>query len=380
VALVFQQHAVLECNLDLPIGKFCGEMVDGQWNKEYWTREVDKCMVIVCTAAILQKLLTHSFLRINQINLLVFDECHHAKKNHPYARIIKDFYIKERNVASRPRILGMTASPVDAQTDVSYAAQELETVLHSVIATVPESMLANSDGVHTDRHTEYQEIYPSLPNPFETTLCAMIKAEMPHNKLFKKFLSAARNAASELGPWCADRYWQLCLTEEEVAKLKARSERDQKELNYAFASVQDAAGGIERVLQIVRQHEFPTPIPTEEYLSAKVLHLRTILQESFSLDSDNRCIVFVEQRATAIVLRDLFEQPSIKPPFLKVAPLVSIACLRQRLSLTTLGWKQRVRTYRHDLSRPDADTHQVQTRRLQLSHIYLRGRGRVGYS
>ena len=31
-------------------------------------------------------------LQMQQINLLIFDECHHAKKNHPYNCIMKEFY------------------------------------------------------------------------------------------------------------------------------------------------------------------------------------------------------------------------------------------------------------------------------------------------
>ena len=81
----------------------------------------------------------HSFITINQINLLIFDEAHHAKKNHAYARfetiavhevpelifgrIIKDFYISEVDPLKRPKVFGMTASPVDAREDVVKAAK-----------------------------------------------------------------------------------------------------------------------------------------------------------------------------------------------------------------------------------------------------------------
>lgn len=42
---------------------------------------------------------------------------------------------------TRPRIFGMTASPIDAKTDVVLAAQELETVLDSKIATTLDMSL-----------------------------------------------------------------------------------------------------------------------------------------------------------------------------------------------------------------------------------------------
>ena len=68
------------------------------------------------TADVLHNCLTHAFIKMRDINLLCFDEAHHAKKNHVYARIIKDFYLAEP-ADVRPKIFGMTASPVDARVD-----------------------------------------------------------------------------------------------------------------------------------------------------------------------------------------------------------------------------------------------------------------------
>lgn len=86
VTLVFQQFAVLESNLTRKIERFCGEMGCDLWDKRVWEKHFDENMVIVCTAEILYQCLMHSFVTIHQINLLIFDEAHHAKKNHAYAR------------------------------------------------------------------------------------------------------------------------------------------------------------------------------------------------------------------------------------------------------------------------------------------------------
>ena len=40
----------------------------------------------------------------------------------PY-RIIKDFYLSEPDMRKRPKVFGMTASPVDARVDVVKAAR-----------------------------------------------------------------------------------------------------------------------------------------------------------------------------------------------------------------------------------------------------------------
>ena len=115
VQLVFQQFAVLERNLDQPIERFCGSMGCDLWLRETWEKHFAKNMIIVCTADVLTQCLMHSFITIEQINLLIFDEAHHAKKGHAYARIIKDFYLSQPDPRRRPRIFGMTASPVDVE-------------------------------------------------------------------------------------------------------------------------------------------------------------------------------------------------------------------------------------------------------------------------
>lgn len=56
------------------------------WDEETWKRHLEQNMVIVCTADILQNALLNAFVKMTQINLLIFDEAHHTKKEHPYAR------------------------------------------------------------------------------------------------------------------------------------------------------------------------------------------------------------------------------------------------------------------------------------------------------
>ena len=45
VTLVFQQAAVLECNLDAQIGKYCGAMGTDMWSKERWDEVLDRDQV-----------------------------------------------------------------------------------------------------------------------------------------------------------------------------------------------------------------------------------------------------------------------------------------------------------------------------------------------
>lgn len=141
VSLVFQQYAAIKQQISHPVAWFCGAQGTDNWNQELWKTKFADNLIIVCTAEVLAQCLMHSFVRMDQINLLIFDEAHHAKKNHPYAkyglstcpatwrgvdrtsRILKQFYHPLGLNIERPRIFGMTASPIDANTDVLEAAQ-----------------------------------------------------------------------------------------------------------------------------------------------------------------------------------------------------------------------------------------------------------------
>lgn len=45
VTLVFQQHAVLSCNIDGTVGKYCGDMCTDLWNVKAWQKILDKDQV-----------------------------------------------------------------------------------------------------------------------------------------------------------------------------------------------------------------------------------------------------------------------------------------------------------------------------------------------
>ncbi|GKT45594.1 dicer-like protein 1 [Colletotrichum spaethianum] len=341
VSLVFQQHAVLDCNLEHPVARFCGDMVDEMWSGEFWAQQFEDNMVIVCTAAILQKCLTHSYIRMEQINLLIFDEAHHTKKNHPYARIIKDFYIKEPDQKKRPRILGMTASPVDAQTDIKIAIAQLECLLHSEIATVSEESLSRKS--HVRKITEMEIHYSRLPMPYETELYRKISALVGRNQHLSKELSFAKAATSSLGSWVADRFWQLFLTDETILRLAHRTDMTYSGLNCNDRETM----AIQKLRDVIRTHEFKPASPTLDQVSIKVLRLWEELKLRFTREPEYRCIVFVEMRLTAALLADLFKQEGIKIPGLTPAVLVGS---QTDTGLANMSFKQQTLTihrFRH---------------------------------
>ncbi|KAJ5471839.1 hypothetical protein N7539_008782 [Penicillium diatomitis] len=94
--------------------------VDCWSNQAIWNRALEGMKVVISTHAVLADALTHGFIKLNQLALIVFDEAHHCMKSHPGNRIMRDFYhkAKSENVAV-PSILGLTAA-VDV-TKIRYA-------------------------------------------------------------------------------------------------------------------------------------------------------------------------------------------------------------------------------------------------------------------
>lgn len=86
VNLAYQQFSVLECNLDHRVARLCGSDNTDRWDRKRWITEFLQTKVIVCTAELLFQALCYGYLTMKQINLLIFDEAHHTKKNHSYAR------------------------------------------------------------------------------------------------------------------------------------------------------------------------------------------------------------------------------------------------------------------------------------------------------
>lgn len=56
------------------------------------------------TSQILCDMLTHQYIRIEDINFLIFDECHHAVVDHPMRLVMKHF--ENCPVDDQPRVLG----------------------------------------------------------------------------------------------------------------------------------------------------------------------------------------------------------------------------------------------------------------------------------
>lgn len=79
---------------------------------------------------------------------------------------------------------------------------------------------------------------------------------------------------------------------------------------------------VRKAYQMIAEHSFPKPERGPFHLSSKVESLLQTLRKHLDPAND-KCIVFVEQRITAMLLADLLKQPSMNMLDIKAGVLVS---------------------------------------------------------
>lgn len=223
------------------------------------------------------------------------------------SRIIKDYYLAEPAEENRPRIFGMTASPIDAKTDVAQAANELQSLLHSRIATTLNASLTDA----VKKPKELVLHYDALRMPFDTPLLQALRNSYGDVEVFSRVFEMSPRIARELGAWCADQYIIGSVSETRLRSYELKVERklykrcrqgDVKELDAKQAHLRSAIDFVQ-----VKQTEL-VPALSSTNLSSKVRELYSYLHNTFERLSSHRCIVFVEQRHTARLLCTLFQR------------------------------------------------------------------------
>ncbi|KAK1400758.1 endoribonuclease Dicer-like [Heracleum sosnowskyi] len=326
VVLVSQQAEVIETHTDLKVGKYWGEMGVDFWNAADWKKQQDEFEVLVMTPQILLNSLRHSFIKLETIRVLIFDECHHARGRHPYACIMTEFYhpqVESSNL-QLPRILGMTASLINTKgssdkTGYWKKIHELENLMNSKVFTCSSESVITE---HLAMSTPKLKSYRHMDIPY--SLVSKIASEL--NTLKEKFERDIEKANIEkpqkdntrlrLSKLCSTFFF--CLEELGLwLAMKAADTSSSKASEMFIWDKLDKCG--ERILTDFSSDAFKVfsgYMPSDPdwsisddmranvangYLSTKVICLFESLLERRGL-KDLRCIVFVERVITAIVL------------------------------------------------------------------------------
>lgn len=209
VALVEQQGNFISKQTPLRVTKCYGAMAIDLSDRGRWKKEFDNSDVLVMTAQIFLNILTHSHWSMEKVSLLVFDECHHCRKNHAYNGIMREYF--QCPSPLRPKIFGMTASPIWNPKDAVESLATLERNMDAKVIAVREHVSELLD--HSPRPKEIIQPYPPSPEVYESyptpTLWNRLQVlnlpdemEIPWDKIQTRYAVTYHS----LGPYGAELY------------------------------------------------------------------------------------------------------------------------------------------------------------------------------
>ncbi|KAF9546000.1 hypothetical protein EC957_010275 [Mortierella hygrophila] len=307
VPLVFQQLAYICNNSDIKAEAVCGAMGADNYDEERWNSIFEKSELVVLTGQILFNILSHAYIKIDLCSLFIFDECHHATKNHAYRKIMTEFYPEAHE---RPKIFGMTASPPKDKGAVKFAAVELEKTMDCKIITAsydevlkftqrPRERVVNYTGVKLgtgpvpaeDVTREFSRLSVA-----EQQSCEQLVAMLKDDKRLNNAVMWYQVAIAELGPWFGSKSWRYILdTLKEDIQLTDNNLRAQR-LDLIQRAEQIATSMAKSRLDLELSQ-----------VTQKVRELVKVLQEA-GLQSGFCGILFVERRPTAHTMKDFLDE------------------------------------------------------------------------
>ncbi|KAI7262823.1 P-loop containing nucleoside triphosphate hydrolase protein [Hortaea werneckii] len=177
VALSHQQHNFVREHLPSAyqvISLTGSDGVDKWTDQRLWDAVLTNVRVVVGTPAVLTDALTHGFVRIHRLALLVIDEAHRCIKSSPMNNIMKLFYYPSKSRGEAvPRILGLSASPV--MNDKEGSLEQIERNLDAVAMTPKEERNELAKYIHPPEIIEV--IFggsPAFTYPSSSKLCNML--------------------------------------------------------------------------------------------------------------------------------------------------------------------------------------------------------------
>ncbi|KAJ7104097.1 hypothetical protein B0H15DRAFT_8026 [Mycena belliarum] len=374
VALCQQQRAVISSAIPVSVGLISGSIVPEQWkDAALWRSVLNTHRIMVTTPQVLLDALHHGFISLGtDIGLLIFDEAHHAVRDHPYNMIMAGFYFgcpaRELDEAGfpssagdnvRPMILGLTASPIYGGNVVT-AFRTIETNLDSTIRAPRRQREELAKFVH--RPVFKHVLFKPDPEPFSTNLAAfhyvlqsldidtdpyvvslrkklakitpntveytrvdqqlsatILKQNTYTFTALRAVSSAASAICSDIGPWAADWYiWRAI----DQAKMAATA------FEGAVSDLKNTEKGyLLKILDqiIVSPVSYLADDMVDELSDKLRVLVERLLAEKAETEADNELysgLVFVQRRDSVLALVEvLSHHPATKNVF-KVGSLV----------------------------------------------------------
>lgn len=132
---------------------------------------------MVATCQIILDVIRHGYIKMKHLSLIIFDECHHGRREHPMHQLMSHYH--KAPESERPRVIGLTGmlisgsvSPANVVTDL----EALENTFHATIATVQNIKEYSNVLLYSTNPIEQIKLYEShTPTLFLRKIDAMIQ-------------------------------------------------------------------------------------------------------------------------------------------------------------------------------------------------------------
>lgn len=336
VALAEQQYQVLKTYLPgFPIKSLTGKDGVETWtDKNVWKGFLMHVKVVVGTPKVLEDALTHGFVNVGMLALLVFDEAHNCVGDSPMNVVMRNFYLPAKVRGDKvPHILGLTASPVMSANLGSLATIEANL---DALATTPKRFrsaleeYARPPAMTSVLYTSSAKTGPPYGAPILRALARAVDSydlstdpyvtelgrfrnekterklkdisDKPNTSCYKNLRALQQRSQAlqeQLGASAAEWYILMCVERfnkslplSTILILPDLEERERSHLATIF----------ERMLCEAGEETEPSVV------TDKVLSLIDILQQHYA--PCIQCIVFAEQRAVVTALAHLLRSHS----------------------------------------------------------------------
>lgn len=327
-----QQANYIQMHTSFNVGRYTGDMGVDSWSVTKWRIEFENHQVLVMTMTIFKNLVQGSILPLRKVNLLIFDECHHAVKNHDYVQIMKLFKPHLEAGDEVPRVLGLSASLIPSKckpADIMAKMEELEKILccrsetardlYEVarFATDPDEEVIKYEPGESDR--DIAELNSILADCVD--FLQHFKKKQKESGIYclvKLYLEDLQHILENLGVWCADLFAKegLRAINEELSECDGRFVEKWEEPLLRLGETRLKIF-IKQCEQKLREHQYLEKYPTTSKVK-KIAHFlgdAAVVRGDFNASSSSDAspieaskllgIVFVERRTTAAMLTKL---------------------------------------------------------------------------
>ncbi|KAJ8093606.1 Dicer-like protein 1 [Marasmius tenuissimus] len=316
VPLVEQQGEFIAKHTTLRVAKLHGESAHELTNRKGWEKTFAKNDVLVMTAQIFLNLITHSLWSINKVSLLVFDECHHTRKNHPYNGIMREYMLVPEE--ERPKVFGLTASPIQNAKNPIDSLNELQMNMNARVIGVLDNVAELTK--HTPKPIEVIKEYTLPPETYdfpEPSLfdCLNVFDPTTIKVISDIWVDIERRyyvTRESLGPYCASLYLFSEVKRAILAlgQLESRKDIDPDLIVQRAPVDQEIPLDLLEMIDILLEYEgfftsldsspsLPLTVPIS-WVTPKVKVLVDVLAAHYS--STFQGIIFVDQRQVAACL------------------------------------------------------------------------------